>query len=173
MATIDSARQLARRIGRSNSTVSEWLFRRDWPFGQPPWPESFLPDVADWMTESLDSPPDDDAIDIAGPGRASVKAADVLRPGSPWYVGNWIAEPHSLTTEEAAAVARKVNVCLVYVLIRAHQDAGRGERIRNPAPASYWAELWELFLADAKYGQGAANLINGILAEWAATRGKR
>src|SRR5438477_9778315 len=51
---IHSLAELARRLRRHRSTISRWVRRHDWPFGEaPPWDEAIVPRIKSWARETL------------------------------------------------------------------------------------------------------------------------
>ncbi len=50
---IKTVTELAAKVGRDKSSVSRWIAREDWPFGQAPWPLAIVPKVEAWWDEHI------------------------------------------------------------------------------------------------------------------------
>jgi hypothetical protein len=166
---IQSARELARLVGRSHSSVLAWLDRSDWPFASSaPWPREFLPEIVTWANALADQPRREasEVATVKVPGRFVVATAHVMdarNAASPIPQLGMFA--NFVTHADYVELAKLLTTVIVTNMIDTGQT-GHADAILSDASPAYYERLFNLICTEPSTRKRLEDQMNNAAAWW-------
>lgn len=170
MRVIRSIRELARRVRRSHSTVSEWTKRGDWPFPPaPPWHDELVPAIVEWA-EELQADRAKHRPDIVGFSDVMgvITPGCLQNPAAPFFLLPKLGPERyqALTVADLDSLARHLSGALWMLVYDALDSAGAD--MPTEAPREFYTGLISRLFDERE--QQAVEALSKALAGWMADR---
>jgi hypothetical protein len=172
---VDSARSLARLVGRSHSAVSEWLKRGDFPFNPcPPWPATLADAIREWGDELSDNRYDNRHRPPAqrwhGPGAYRWNFSDNIDVMNEpkWKAWEWLTNASyykSAVRKQGEELADVLNDATCEVLSRVAQEK-EGHKLLENAPREYYRRMFRYLENDPKGAQKFIDAWDAAFLNW-------
>ncbi len=145
--TFNSVRAFARAIGRSHSSVGEWLHHPEWPLQSvPPWKPAHVLAAREWADETLRDSTliKVKPVEVPAPGFAI--GPDELC-GSPFNTPIHLGELWDcLSHRDLVSLANALTAAVAFEMIDVSTERGEGQKdaILSRAPVAYYHRLLRL-----------------------------